>query len=181
MTSIDKLNDTNYALWRLKMEALLDRKGLAQYIDWDGTVSSSNTKIGDRKARGYMILNIGDDPFKYVRNCETAKTVWDALAIEHESKTFLALIELETKYASIIWNQKAQTLDEFLYEFLEPVRQPEASGNVVDPSTSVRKLMSVMSPRFRAVSHKLDQYPKEKQNLTHAIHALREEHKFFQL
>jgi hypothetical protein len=134
---MDKLNDTNYALWRIKIEALLDQKGLTQYIDWDGTVSSSNTKIGDRKARGHMILNIKVDQFKYVRNCETAKSVWDALAMEHESKTFLALIELETKYAKITWDQKVQTLDEFLDdEFLETVRQLEASGNVVDPSTN---------------------------------------------
>ena len=58
---------------------------------------------GDRKARAYLVLNIEDDQFKFIINCETTKRVWEALASEHESKTFIALIELETSYGTMKW------------------------------------------------------------------------------
>ena len=122
-----------------------------------------------------MILNIEDDQFKYVRNGDTAKSVWEALAAEHESKTYLALIDLESKYANLQWNRSKTTLDEFLDQFMDIVRQLEASGDMVEQAARVRKLLSAMPPQFRTIAHKLEQFPPAKQTLAQAMHALREE------
>ena len=181
MGTIEKLNNSNYAIWKLKIEALLDRKGLTHYITWDGNATEQSDGDGDQKARSYMILNIEDDQFKYVRNGDTAKSVWEALAAEHESKTYLALIDLESKYANLQWNRSKTTLDEFLDQFMDIVRQLEASGDMVEQATRVRKLLSAMPPQFRTIAHKLEQFPPAKQTLAQAMHALREEQQYFEL
>ena len=144
------------------MEALLDRKSLSQYVKVSPAVDDKTGEDGDRKARAYMLLNIEDDQFKFIRNCVTAKSVWIALAAEHESKTFIALIELETRYGTIQWKQGKETLGEFLDRFLDLVRQLDASGSIQPEQTRVRKLMSLMPHQYRSVAHKLDQYPTEK-------------------
>ena len=65
--------------------------------------------------------------------------------------------------------------------FLNLVRKLEASGDVATPQTIVRKRMSLMPHQYRSVAHKIDQYPMEKQTLLQAIHALREEARYFEL
>ena len=128
--SIDKLNDTNWRRWEEKVMALMNRKLVGHYLNWDGiTYDNDHTDIGDAKARSYIILNIEDSQFKYIRGTVKTKDTYLALRTWHMSKTQTSKLKLENDYANLTWNDNEQSLEDFIDHYSEIVAKGESVDN----------------------------------------------------
>jgi hypothetical protein len=102
---IDKLNDTNYPDWVIKMEALLEEKDL-----W-GVVSGEEKQPSDSKsakayqkklhlARTKIILHVKNLQLPHTHDSHP-KIVWDNLACVHCSHGFRTLITMHCCFFSM--------------------------------------------------------------------------------
>src|SRR5277367_2103226 len=83
---IDKLTDSNYQVWRFKMQALLAASELSEFVEdgaaallQEGDGRAENVKK-DRKALASISLHLADHLISVVRDKATAKAAWDAIA-----------------------------------------------------------------------------------------------------
>ena len=94
-TTIDKLNNDNYNVWKFKLEMLLIREDLYNLVtDEPPEIITDQWRSRDRKARAIINLLIQDDQIIHVKNLTTAKETWNTLKNIHEranlsSKLFL--------------------------------------------------------------------------------------------
>lgn len=112
-TSIVKLNNSNYSIWKYKMELLLIKEGVWDAIiddepndeesnDDDDTstttavtaVSAAKLKKMDNKARAFIGLMVEDDQLSLIRNETTALGSWKALKKYHEKHTLSNKVHL---------------------------------------------------------------------------------------
>ncbi|MCO5574715.1 hypothetical protein L7F22_028505 [Adiantum nelumboides] len=90
---IDRLTDTNYQRWRMKMEILLEKQNLLTIID--GTTPQPNPtdaaaltawKALDLSARLELLLHMEDAQTQTVRTLTTANAIWERLRTTYERK-----------------------------------------------------------------------------------------------
>lgn len=99
---IPKLNNSNYQIWKFKVEKLLKREGTWKAIS--GTRPTNNDDAADSwdlrddKALGTICLLIEDTQISLIRDKTTAKEAWDALKQYHEKASglnkFTLIVEL---------------------------------------------------------------------------------------
>lgn len=86
--SIVKLNNSNYFVWKFKIQLLLTKEG-----SWDCVTKTKPLTAGDdwdkKDGQGYATigLNVDDEQLIHIRNAKTAKEAWDALKMYHEKST----------------------------------------------------------------------------------------------
>lgn len=88
--SVPLLEADNYYIWAIKMECLLEIKGL-----WEAVkpglpgVADDLTKTTDRRARAEIGLRLGNDHLSILKECKTSRSLWQALekVCQRESQT----------------------------------------------------------------------------------------------
>ncbi|KAL9269163.1 hypothetical protein AKJ16_DCAP23005 [Drosera capensis] len=71
------LNSSNYTVWAIKIEAILD----AQEV-WEAIEPTEGEEIDpkkDKKARAYILQSIPEDVFLQIAKKKTAKETWESL------------------------------------------------------------------------------------------------------
>lgn len=86
--SIQKLSNSNYAMWKLEMEMVLETMELWFVVEENApNPVTPEWKKADRKARANIVLAIERGQYPLIRSCATAREVWDALKAYHEKQT----------------------------------------------------------------------------------------------
>jgi hypothetical protein len=101
----DRLNDTNYADWRIKMEALLEEKELWDVVSGDETMPATgpNSKLAkafrrkQRLAHAKIILNVESSQLPHTRY-DDPKEMWENLARIHRSRGFGTLLSMRRRF-----------------------------------------------------------------------------------
>ena len=107
-TLFEKLNDGNYADWRIKMEALLEEKELWTVVSGEETIphtgpNSKGVKAFIRKqrlARAKIILHVENSQLPHTRYGDP-KEIWDSLTRVHRSRGFGTLLSMRRKFFSM--------------------------------------------------------------------------------
>jgi hypothetical protein len=98
---IEKLNDTNYTDWAIKMEALLEEKDLWKVVSGEETAPTTGptSKAAktflkkQRLARAKIILHVENSQLPHTRDPDP-KAIWDSLAQVHRSRGFGTLLSM---------------------------------------------------------------------------------------
>lgn len=93
--AITKLNNTNYFVWKFKMQLLLTKEGAWENIIADPPnpmTEAWNKK--DSVAYATIGLNVEDEQLVLIRNTKMAKSAWDALRTYHEKSNANSLVRL---------------------------------------------------------------------------------------
>jgi len=78
--NIVKLNNTNFQVWKYKVELLLTREDLWHTVDSDrSTAPDAHWLKADRQAHATIGLLIEDDQLRHIKNATSAKETWTAL------------------------------------------------------------------------------------------------------
>lgn len=86
--TITKLNGENYFLWKFKLKLLLIEKGVWSVIDEVRPDPITTEWIrNDQKAQTTIGLNIDDLQIHHIRDCNSAKEIWDTLKEVYEKDT----------------------------------------------------------------------------------------------
>lgn len=84
---IESLTKDNYDTWVIQAEAVLVRQKLWRYIETPlSPNATADEKDKDRIAKSELILIIAPTELKQIKNCGTAKDVWDKLKNTYASK-----------------------------------------------------------------------------------------------
>lgn len=102
-----KLNNSNYANWKFKMELLLRKQNLWKKViigerpsqTINNNIVSNQAEIDifdthDDEARGTIGLLVEDDQLAHIRKSATAKAMWNALKEYHEKDSFTSRVTL---------------------------------------------------------------------------------------
>jgi len=106
--NIDKLNDTNYADWVIKMEALLEEKDLWGVISGEEEQPSTGPSSKSAKAyqkklrlcRAKIILHVENSQLPHTRDPHP-RVIWESLARVHRSRGFGTLLAMRRRFFSM--------------------------------------------------------------------------------
>lgn len=125
--SIEKLNNSNYFTWKLKMKLFLIKEDLWDVIkderptllnDSRASVREQNRWIKrDQKALAFIGLALDDSQLVYMREKETALDCWLALQEVHEKDTMTNKISLYKRIALHRMKEKA-TMEDHLNQMM---------------------------------------------------------------
>lgn len=93
--AITKLGNSNYATWRFQMEMFLTREELWHVVDDDAPVPVTEAWTrADKKARATIGLCLEQSQYTLIKDCASARAVWDALRAYHEKATITSQLSL---------------------------------------------------------------------------------------
>ena len=95
-TRIEKLNNSNYFSWKIRIQHLLTLKDLENFLE-DDPPSSEEPNNGtialwfkkDKKAQAVIGLSLSNDLLENVRDVSTKKEIWNAIKNVFERHTLL--------------------------------------------------------------------------------------------
>lgn len=101
-TTVDKLNDQNYAIWKFKMRLLFTReKVLSVVTDPKPANADASWTSKDEKAQWLIGLALEDAQLIHVMTKTTAKEMWDALKDFHERASLSSIIHVVRQLITI--------------------------------------------------------------------------------
>lgn len=84
----EKLNDSNYDIWKLGVMSYLVENNLWEYVNGEIVKNSNQWNVKeDRKALVAIYQSVTKDQLLHIRNTTTSKEAWDILKKIHEPKT----------------------------------------------------------------------------------------------
>lgn len=182
---IAKLNNSNYSIWKYKMELFLIKEGLWETIaevesaeDDPNDEAENNSRAStvvsaavlkklDNKTRAWIGLLVEDDQLKYIRNKETALDSWNALKNHHEKHTLSNKVHLIRSICKLKLEENGNVeqhmnrMDE-LFQKLRDINERELSE-----SWNVAMLLSSLPSQYDALITALE--ARREKDLTYAF------------
>lgn len=130
---IDKLCDSNFHLWRRKIELILGDKDLTDHITQDAPPSDASEDDSgkwfkrDAKAQAIIGLTLNDDHFEQVSDCKTAATMWKSILDLFQRKTLLNKLTTRRRFYSAQMGESEKAMG-----FIARVRQLAADCKAMD-------------------------------------------------
>lgn len=92
---VEKLNDTNFYVWKQKIQLLLALKEVDHHIEETIDMNERDDDKhkqwirGDNKAKAIIGLSLSNEHLEHVRDCQTAKDMWESILNVFERHTLL--------------------------------------------------------------------------------------------
>jgi len=89
---VEKLTESNYSMWKFRMQMVLEDKDLWEIVEGTSTRPSDAEEAKkfdklQRKALMIIVTHVNDQQGSLLKKCKTGKEAWDTLQRVHESKT----------------------------------------------------------------------------------------------
>ncbi|XP_059663438.1 uncharacterized protein LOC132309104 [Cornus florida] len=151
----------NYDSWKIRMEAFLMSHS---YDVWHAVVngivvlSPENpfeadkiTGANDGKAKHVLYYALKQQEFSRVKNCRSAKEMWDSLQAAHEGSTVIKenKIQLYKVQYEACKMEERETVAEYLFRINDIVNMKSLSEDIKD-SDVCKKILRSLTPRFNA-------------------------------
>jgi len=170
-TKIEKLNNSNYHSWKIKIEHYLTLKDLENFLEDDppSEESSSSAEIlawenKDKKARAMIGLSLSDDLLENVREVKTTKEMWSAIKNVFERHTLLNKLSARKKFYTAIKSE-----NESILQFSNRIRHLAAtlkSMNVlISGSEMAMALLNGLPEDYNALISALDAIDEDENEL----------------
>ena len=101
---VEKFNGSNFELWKLKMEDLLEDRDLWEAASLDvrpAMISQPDWELKDRKAKGLIRLCLADSVLLNVLDEKTANSLWTRLGSVYQAKSLVNKLFLRKKLYSL--------------------------------------------------------------------------------
>ena len=128
---IEKLSESNFHVWKQKVELILAFKELNLHIgDSAGKPSASDEPDAwfkqDAKAKAIIGLTLSDEHLEHVRDCTTAATMWSTIMDLFQRKTLLNKLHTRRRFYSAKMADSEKSM-----AFISRVRQPAADCKAI--------------------------------------------------
>ncbi len=150
--TIPKLDDTNYAEWRMFMKALLTRQGL-----WGVASGTVTCPLGSPNSRAVLawqkkndealsevILNLNPDQLSHARGSDDAHTVWTNLQTIHQSRGLGTRLSRRRDFFSMV-KRDEQSMTSWIAEVRRAAFLLEEIGAVVNDEDVILVLTKLPS------------------------------------
>ncbi|XP_059635278.1 uncharacterized protein LOC132277435 [Cornus florida] len=152
----------NYDSWKIRMEAFLMSHS---YDVWHAAVNgivvpspenpSEADKIAianDGKAKHVLYYALKQQEFTRLKNCKSAKEMWDSLQAAHEGSTVIKenKIQLYKVQYEACKMEERETVAEYLFRINDIVNNMKSLGEDIKDSDVCKKILRSLTPRFNA-------------------------------
>ena len=150
--SIEKLDGTNYHVWKFKMQLILEDKELYGVIDGSDVKSekaegAADWAKRDKKARVTICLALSDSVLATVRSCDTAVSVWEKLASVFESKSLVNRLFMRRKLLTMKMGE-GDALGTHINSIKTLAEQLAAIGAQISEEDLVMTLLMSLPPSY---------------------------------
>lgn len=128
---IPKLNGTNWATWKIRVESCLCREDLWEVVVNNPPEECDRTakwKLSDRKAKATLVLLLEDSQLPLVKNCALAYDLFAALKAHHQKVTRSVRVSLLKKLCATNLSERGD-VEKHLFEIDELFDRLDAAGN----------------------------------------------------
>lgn len=142
---IERLDVSNYATWRDRMESVLIVKDL-----WDAVTADNPRPANDRKALALIKLSVKDHHLPILATCTTAKAAWDTLAEIYQAKSNARTRELRKELTKLKMGQE-EPLTKYVARAKEIQAQLLAAGHEVSDQAVSWHVLDGLTERYDTV------------------------------
>ena len=175
-TGITQFNGSNFQNWKFRVQKHLASAGCEKAIST--TIAAGNFGAGDaanaaraeffkldKKAQDIVTSLVADDYLEYIRDAETAKSMWDSLCATFERKSCQGQTLIRKELANLKLPDGGDLCAHFL-KFDSLVRQLKSAGGNPSESDLVSQLFVSLPQSFDAVVTALENLPDDDLKLT---------------
>ncbi|GJT33597.1 zinc finger, CCHC-type containing protein [Tanacetum coccineum] len=152
------LKPTNYSLWAIRMQIILEANGLWEMIEPSETTQSDNKK--DKTAIAFLYQSLPEEQLLQITKHKTAKAIWDALKTRHIGKERVQQARLQTLKSDfeMLQMKEDETIDTFAGKLTTLANKAASLGHTFEDPTLVRKLLNVVPDKFLQIVASIEQY-----------------------
>ena len=134
--TMEKLNDKNYRMWKLRMSLILERAQLIDIVNGKllqpkTTPELDEWKNKDLDARMELVMHLTDEQIDLVKDLETSKEIWDALKERHEPSDRTTKINT-LRHLVTLEMEESEGIDTFIRKWQLALEQALSAGNKID-------------------------------------------------
>ncbi|GKC23722.1 zinc finger, CCHC-type containing protein, partial [Tanacetum coccineum] len=152
------LKPTNYSLWAIRMQIILEANGLWEMIEPSETTQSDNKK--DKTAIAFLYQSLPEEQLLQITKHKTAKAIWDALKTRHMGEQRVQQARLQTLKSDfeMLQMKEDETIDTFTGKLTTLANKAASLGHTFEDPTLVRKLLNVVPDKFLQIVASIEQY-----------------------
>ncbi|GKA98672.1 zinc finger, CCHC-type containing protein [Tanacetum coccineum] len=152
------LKPSNYSLWAIRMQIILEANGLWEMIEPLETTQSDNKK--DKTAIAFLYQALPEEQLLQITKHKTAKAIWDALKTRHIGEERVQQARLQTLKSDfeMLHMKEDETIDTFTGKLTTLVNKAASLGHTIEDSVVVRKLLNAVPDKFLQIVASIEQY-----------------------
>ncbi|GJT45563.1 zinc finger, CCHC-type containing protein [Tanacetum coccineum] len=139
------LKPSDYSLWAIRMQIILEANGLWEMIEPLETTQSNNKK--DKTAIAFLYQSLPEEQLLQITKHKTAKAIWNALKTRHIGKERVQKARLQTLKSDfeMLHMKEDETIDTFTTKLTTLVNKAASLGHTMEDETLVRKLLNCVT------------------------------------
>ncbi|GJU21044.1 zinc finger, CCHC-type containing protein [Tanacetum coccineum] len=152
------LKPSNYSLWAIRMQIILEANGLWEMIEPNEKTQADNKK--DKTAIAFLYQALPEEQLLQITKHKTAKTIWDALKTRHIGEERVQQARLQTLKSKfeMLHMKEDETIDTFIAKLTTIVNKAASLGHTMEDETLVRKLLNAVPDRYLQIVASIEQY-----------------------
>ncbi|GKA25058.1 zinc finger, CCHC-type containing protein [Tanacetum coccineum] len=158
------LKPTNYSLWAIRMQIILEANGLWEMIEPSETTKSDNKK--DKTAIAFLYQSLPEEQLLQITKHKTAKAIWNALKTRHLGEERVQQARLQTLKSDfeMLHMKEDETIDAFTTKLTTLVNKAASLGHTMEDETLVRKLLNAVPDRLKTYEERIKHKSKQVDN-----------------
>ncbi|GJU75219.1 zinc finger, CCHC-type containing protein [Tanacetum coccineum] len=153
------LKPSNYSLWAIRMQIILEANGLWETIEPNDKTIEDKRK--DKTAIAFLYQALPEEQLLQITKHKTAKEIWTALKTklgwEKKTSNKRELQTLKSKF-ELLHMKEDETIDTFTAKLTTVANKAASLGHTFDDSTLVRKLLNAVPDRYLQIVASIEQY-----------------------
>ncbi|GJV21596.1 zinc finger, CCHC-type containing protein [Tanacetum coccineum] len=152
------LKPSNYSLWAIRMQIILEANGLWEMIEPNDKTVEDNRK--DKTAIAFLYQALPEEQLLQITKHKTAKEIWTALKTKHVGEERVQQARLQTLKSEfeLLHMKEDETIDTFTAKLTTLANKAAGLGHTFDDSTLVRKLLNAVPDRYLQIVASIEQY-----------------------
>lgn len=159
--TIAKLNNSNYQVWKYKLELLLMKEGLWDVVKLNRPKDPDDVWFSkDGKARATIGLLVEDNQLGHIKKCSTAKEMWNTLQGYHQKSTLSNKVSLLKRLCSLKLSE-GDDIEEHINSMSNLIDQLSALGEILAEQLTVALLLSSLPESYSTLITALETRPEK--------------------
>ena len=156
--SCPMLTPTNYTVWAIKVDAILDAQGL-----WEAVSPEEGAAVDEKKnktARAQLLSALSEDILMQVSTKKTAKEVWDSLKRRFVGADRVKKARLSTLKGEFdkLYMAEGELLDDYAGKISSMAARFASLGSTLSDADMVKKLLDTVPDRLYSAVARIEQF-----------------------
>nr|GFC14027.1 zinc finger, CCHC-type [Tanacetum cinerariifolium] len=152
------LKPSNYSLWEIRMQIILEANGLWEMIETLETTKADNKK--DKAVIAFLYQALPEEQLLQITKHKTAKAIWDALKTRHIGEQRVQQTRLQTLKSNfeMLHMKEDEIIGTFIRKLTTLVSNAACLGHTIEDFIVVRKLLKAVPYKFLQIVASIEQY-----------------------